>query len=407
MNSQEWMSWIEAFFNELEVYEDINNSCNYKQNLLDAIKTFLAESNEKNAEHVYFSFFDAYWIGDKKDNPFLELIKSVNQYEQTAGSLIKNHRDHYYHTVYVFLIGLIFYQNCDYIQKVFNDYIHKSKYTDYYTTKHEEFLYRWGITSLFHDVAYPLEITIKQLNEYYNYSVSYGEKSMPKKFLDIGGLDLYKAQHSFTIPEQYKEEFAKKYKNIIDLDVSDSCSLLAMDIARDLSLEKDILCNILSNYDQKISDGIIDHAYFGALICLKWHSVLINKSIWNPAYFYFPILDSASSIFLHNAYEHCIMKELRTNIKLDIIEKPIAFLLCLSDSLQEWNRKLYGKNTGRCEFFTAYFNFNKLDNKILIKYLVSEKENAKNIYNDIAKKLNLDNMPHLEISYKQVIKESV
>ena len=57
--------------------------------------------------------------------------------------------------------------------------------------------------------------------------------------------------------------------------------------------------------------------------------------------------------------------------------------------------------------FTAYFNFNKLDNKILIKYLVSEKENAKNIYNDIAKKLNLDNMPHLEISYKQVIKESV
>ena len=101
------------------------------------------------------------------------------------------------------------------------------------------------------------------------------------------------------------------------------------------------------------------------------------------------------------------MKELRTNIKLDIIEKPIAFLLCLSDSLQEWNRKLYGKNTGRCEFFTAYFNFNKLDNKILIKYLVSEKENAKNIYNDIAKKLNLDNMPHLEISYKQVIKESV
>ena len=166
MNSQEWMSWIEAFFNELEVYEDINNSCNYKQNLLDAIKTFLAESNEKNAEHVYFSFFDAYWIGDKKDNPFLELIKSVNQYEQTAGSLIKNHRDHYCHTVYVFLIGLIFYQNCDYIQKVFNDYIHKSKYTDYYTTKHEEFLYRWGIISLFHDVAYPLEITIKQLNEY-------------------------------------------------------------------------------------------------------------------------------------------------------------------------------------------------------------------------------------------------
>ncbi len=58
----------------------------------------------------------------------------------------------------------------------------------------KSFLYRWGITSLFHDVAYPLEITIKQLNEYYNYSVSYGEKSMPKKFfLDIGGLDLYKS----------------------------------------------------------------------------------------------------------------------------------------------------------------------------------------------------------------------
>ena len=125
MNSQEWMSWIEAF-NELEVYEDINNSCNYKQNLLDAIKNFLAESNEKNAEHVYFSFFDAYWIGDKRIILFRTYKISKPIWNKLLGSLSKKSSwSLLSYSIYVFLIGLIFYQNCDYIQKVFNDYIHK------------------------------------------------------------------------------------------------------------------------------------------------------------------------------------------------------------------------------------------------------------------------------------------
>lgn len=31
MNTCDWISWIESFFNELEVYEDINNHFTYKQ----------------------------------------------------------------------------------------------------------------------------------------------------------------------------------------------------------------------------------------------------------------------------------------------------------------------------------------------------------------------------------------
>ena len=42
----------------------------------------------------------------------------------------------------------------------------EKEYKNAYSTKNEEFFYRWGIASLFHDVGYPLEIIGRQLNEF-------------------------------------------------------------------------------------------------------------------------------------------------------------------------------------------------------------------------------------------------
>jgi hypothetical protein len=39
----------------------------------------------------------------------------------------------------------------------------KTNYPYSYDTRHEEFFYRWGLASLFHDVGYPVEIIGKQI----------------------------------------------------------------------------------------------------------------------------------------------------------------------------------------------------------------------------------------------------
>ena len=87
----------------------------------------------------------------------------------------------------------------------------------------------------------------------------------------------------------------------------------------------------------------IDHGFFSAVIMLKWYHNLIRKNDWNPAYFYFPVVDSASSILLHNYYKHTLMKDPFNLSQMDVEQHPIAYLLILCDELQEWNRIGYGK----------------------------------------------------------------
>jgi hypothetical protein len=57
---------------------------------------------------------------------------------------------------------------------------------------------------------------------------------------------------------------------------------------------------------------------------------------------YYPILDAASAIFLHNYYRNGLMKPPFSLGALCVTSHPIGFLLILCDELQEWNRTAYG-----------------------------------------------------------------
>jgi hypothetical protein len=88
--------------------------------------------------------------------------------------------------------------------------------------------------------------------------------------------------------------------------------------------------------------GFIDHGFYSALIVLKWYGFLIQSCNYKPEYFYYPVLDSASAILLHNFYKNVIMKPPFSKGHLSPLEQPIAYLLILCDELQEWNREAYG-----------------------------------------------------------------
>lgn len=88
--------------------------------------------------------------------------------------------------------------------------------------------------------------------------------------------------------------------------------------------------------------GFIDHGYYSALIILKWYGYAIQQSGDSPETFFWPVLDSAAAIFLHNYYRNMMQKPPFDLGPMRAEDNPIAFLLILCDELQEWNREARG-----------------------------------------------------------------
>lgn len=365
--------FIKQFFDKLEIYEDKKNKKNYKNDIYNSITNFLADKTEINAYDVYKSFFDAYWIGIQDEvNPFLELTQKMKNFEEYNGRLLENHRDHYIHTVFVFLLGLsIFAQNKNY-REIFKEYaLDESKYPDFYDTQYEEFFYRWGLASLFHDIAYPLEIIIKQANDYINFVSEYsnpiGERGMSIR------LSISSNFFNLSVLEprsKSKDKFNKKYGKFKPKFLDNSISLLAYTLYENFNLSLDEIRFNLDDFVEKMNkSNILDHGFFSAIIMLKWYHHLVKKTNWNPAYFYFPVVDSASSILLHNYYKHTLMKDPFNLNQMSAEQHPIAYLLVLCDELQEWNREGYGKMDFKKDIPTDFNLFiDELKLKIKYKY---------------------------------------
>ena len=123
--------------------------------LEDSISAFCRDHNENTARLVYQAFFYTYRIPGLE-----EIVDAMQNFETASSKLIPSHRDHYIHTVNVFLLGLALYDRNEKVREVVNK---SMEYPDMYPEIREEFLYRWGMASLFHDVGYPLEIAYKTI----------------------------------------------------------------------------------------------------------------------------------------------------------------------------------------------------------------------------------------------------
>ena len=376
--------------NNLEIYEDNENHTNHKKDLSDSIMEFLKTKNTDSAHKVYETFFIAYWIGiQHENNPFLELPQNMKKFEENAGCLIKGHRDHYIHTVFVFLLGIAIYETNDNFKESFNEYaLNKKKYPDSYDTPNEEFFYRWGLASLFHDIAYPLEITLKQANKYLDFIWSYPEDADRKGKIKM---DLSHFEDFILLPvlepnTEPKHKFFEKYPDF--KPPIDARSILSKSISNNFSLEFDKVEGELIDFVEHMKeDSFIDHGFYSALIMLRWHHYLVETAKWNPAYFYFPVADSASAIFLHNYYKYGLMKE-PFNLKcMKVKSHPIAYLLILCDGLQEWDRKGFSEEDLIAPTTTTNFDVVINNLKMEIHYKLDEKD-GNHIFKDVPKRLS-------------------
>ena len=360
MGENQLKKYVDDFFNQLELYDDYHNGHHYKGLLKAGIDVFLEKETIYNAYEIYQTFFMIYQITaeNKSDDveeesivtepdTLLELVQTMKKYEENTGELIEKQRDHFIHSVNVFLLGLAVYSQNKNYRDMFEAYVTRTPYKKYYRINgkfsHEEFLYRWGVAALFHDIGYPVEIIGKQLKKFINDSVklissSYGADTA------IDFKDFEEFNTIVKIEPDFADSYTKNYPKAKFLNLFKPTDIMAQKIATDFpKVDVNKVAKHLDAFvDIMGENGFIDHGFFSAILVLNSYGYLIQKYAKDHDFFFYPIVDSATAILLHNYYRNVLKKEPFNLPALHPIQSPLAYLLILCDELQEWNRQPFG-----------------------------------------------------------------
>lgn len=365
MSKNNLKKYVDDFFNGLELYDDYKNDHEYKSLLTAAIDVFLEYESNYSAFEVYQTFFTIYQITPEnkseeksgncklvsEPNTLLDMVNIMKDYEQKTGDLIEHQRDHFIHSVNVFLLGLAVYSQNKTYRNVFRKYIENSDYEKYYKNANgefsdEEFLYRWGIASLFHDIGYPFEIIGKQLDKFINDSVksisNLYDVNVTIDFKDFNQFNSIVRLDPYDFADNYRERY--DFSKIIDL--FKPTEIMAHKIAHNFNFDINQYYELLSHINGFVfymkEKKFIDHGFFSAILVLNSYGKLIQKHAKNNDFFFYPIVDSATAILLHNYYNKSMQEEPFNLGPLYVESYPIAFLLILCDELQEWHRQPFG-----------------------------------------------------------------
>lgn len=377
----------------LETYKFANSSCNEffesfklterEDKLKLSIINFCDNPNAKSAQKVYSEFLYTFRLRGLE-----EVIEAMKKFEIASTGIIPKQRDHYIHTVNVFILGLsIFTFN----NKVRENFKVSCNYPDMYPTLEEEFLYRWGMASLFHDVGYPLEIAYKTIKEFTSMLMSPNLffdnsdilKNREKRYsedivavLQFKNLEDVLYINKLNPSKELEIEFYEKYPALKDLP-NNMLKAIAKNIS-DLGFadEQIIYKKVEESLHKGLTDGMLDHGIYSSIILLKWLNESFFKANWNPAYYYIPSVDAATAILLHNTYKYIFMVSPFNLGPLSIDKHPLAFLLILCDKIQETDRVSYGYVKKGMEFTSSSI---KIDDDQLILTLFIPQSEDKNL----------------------------
>ena len=302
-----------------------------------AIGRFLASGSKEDAFDIYYCYceiFKPFGAGYDSTGLLLELL---SEHESNASSLLMKHRDHYSHSVYVFLIGLVIYKNHAVYRATYN--------AKYGLSDGKEaachFLEYWGLASLFHDVGYPFEIAHQQMKSYvckldssnndaYGFAPYVSYRNMDEFVVSrLGSLnDLY----AKAIIERLSESYLK-------------CTEVEPYYAEH-QLQKALADRAIHENPSEKDYLYMDHAYFSGLMMAKLY---LNRHKEIDRYAKMPqtVLDAFCAIIMHNSLFKFTMRSfLHTQEPLHLSDgQPLCYLLMLCDELQCWDRASYGQNS--------------------------------------------------------------
>ena len=337
-----------------------------------AIHRFLESGTAKEAFDVYFCYLEMF-IGTYKKTK--KMIEMLSEFEKNASSLLMKHRDHYSHSVYVFLIGLAFYESSEDFRNAYkNKY---EKFVEFESDSDEKiserklaahFLKYWGLTALFHDIGYPFELSFEQVKSYF-------KKDTQKTNVPFVTFNMNNFMN--------EEELVKKMKILNlgenDEDVKDVNSLLAESLYEELKEDFDgpegkkkkifyesYLYKIIKHKPSNPEDfnNYMDHAYFSTVILLNTLLDILKKDQELDKM----ITHSLISILLHNSLYKFSIHPLNKDGYFNMEKHPLAYLLMLCDELQCWDRTSYGQNS-RGEIHPFDCNLSFKGSEIIAEYL--------------------------------------
>ena len=345
----------------LNMEKDIDRLC-----FENAIDCFIKSGKKEDAFNIYFCYLEMF-VGDyDKTRRMIELL---SEFEANGSGLLMKHRDHYSHSVYVFILGLAIFES---------NSIFRASYKKYYNIDDEHeaashYLKYWGLTSLFHDIGYPFELPFEQVCSYFEVDgdnrntgpfVSYNDIENFTAINENTGRkisELLKVKEFTSTDELFAYILADKLGSIYDFTESGMLQIL-----QDKPIHPDKF------------NHFMDHAYFSA-------TVLFNKLFCElELELDIPYLDALTAILMHNSlYKFSI-----TNYKSDKNKPfksdlhPLAYMLMLCDELQCWDRIAYGRNSKR-ELHPMGCTFDFSNNGIRAVYQYDAREVSKiNLFKD-------------------------
>lgn len=380
--------------------KDIDRLC-----LENAIHRFLESGVAEDAFDIYYIYLELF-MGKYSESK--KIIEQLSEFESNASALLMNHRDHYSHSAYVFLIGLAIYDSSASYREKYN--------AQYQISGHEganHFLKYWGLTSLFHDVGYPFELPFEEVMSYFDSTsgnipyVSYRDMD---KFIQIDGKDQEKASRLMggQKPEKMSDILIWRINETLGNYYKDRPHMTLPGMVGDESyveyLEKVFEWKpkdtaVFGNPGRKL--GYMDHAYFSAMLMMKHLFSIFEKDEFNLAY-----TDALTAIVLHNSiFKHVVQNQKGEgfDLKSDAIHAdwhPLAYLLMLCDELQCWDRASYGQNS-RTEVHAMACDFTFDGDRIGAKYKFDKVMEAK------ANRRNADGELVVGGTYKKMIRQSV
>lgn len=336
--------------------KDLDRLC-----LEKALESFIDSGTAEDAYTVYYCYLEMFLGRYGKSKRMVELL---SEYENNGSSLLMKHRDHYSHSVYVFVLGLAVYETNEAYRRSFRAFYHlEEKGAD------NLFLEYWGLSSLFHDIGYPFELPFEQVQSYF-------EVDRQKR----GKGSLYLAYHDVESLTGLSEEAADFFEKMTGRRFETVTELLANDIYRKLGetygFTEEYLLDVLKKKPTEPNKFgyFMDHAFFSAARLYRELSSALGTQELTPIH-----IDALSAILLHNSlYKFAIAfykdkEKHKAPLKADL--HPLAYLLMLCDELQCWDRTAYGRNS-RTELqpMAASFDFSGSAIKTVYYYDEDEKE---------------------------------
>ncbi len=302
-----------------------------------AAARFLESGSREDAFDIYYCYCEMFQpFGAGYDSAGL-LLELLSEHEVNASSLLMKHRDHYSHSVYVFLIGLAIYKNHEAFRQTYN---RKYGFADEKEAACH-FLEFWGLASLFHDVGYPFEIAHQQMKAY----VCKLDSSNNDEY-GFAPYVSYRNMSEFTISRlgDLNELYAKAI--ISRLEKSYLARTEIEPYYAEYTLRKTLKDRGIHENPNEKDYLYMDHAYFSGLMMAKIY-LKRHKKIRSFEELPEAVMDAFCAIILHNSLFKFTMRSfLHTKEPLRLSDgQPLAYLLMLCDELQCWDRASYGQNS--------------------------------------------------------------